>query len=113
MIGLKNQLLVDRSVYSFKGKWKSPNQDLATPLFYFISKPETLVLEWKNGREEFTPEIEITICGEHAIIVGDYFTLDSGVRRMVYGVSINYKEHNIAVRDLLKPTIESMVLILR
>lgn len=113
MLGLKNALLVDRTVYSFKGKFKNPNNDVYTTVYYFISKPETLVVDYKNGIETFTPELEITIKGEHPILVNDYFTLDNGTKRKVYGVSLNYKEHNIAVRDLLKPVVDSMVLVLR
>lgn len=113
MLGLKNALLVDRTVYSFAGKFKNPKNDVYATVYYFISKPETLVVDYKNGIETFTPELEITIKGEYPILVNDYFTLDNGAKRKVYGVSLNYKEHNIAVRDLLKPVVDSMVLVLR
>lgn len=112
MIG-KNPLLVDRRVYAFKGKWENPNEDLPTNVYYFISSRPTLTADFVNGRETLTEQMEITCYGEHAFCSADYFYLQDGTRKRIEGIANNYFEHNIAVRDMLKPRIESQVLILK
>lgn len=113
MLG-KNPLLVDRTIYSFKGKWQSPNsEDLHTNIYYFISQRPTFTTDFVNGREQLTQELEITCYGEHAFCVGDYFYLQDGERKRIEGVANNYFEPNIAIRDMLKQRIESQILILR
>lgn len=112
MVG-KNPLLVDRRIYCFKGKWKNPNNDFEDNIYYFISGKPTFVADFKNGREQLSTEMEITCYGEHAFCSADYFYLQDGTQLRIEGVSNNYMEHNIAVRDLLKQRIESQTLILR
>lgn len=112
-LGTKNPILVDRRIYAFKGKWHKPRNDIETNIYYFVSTQMTLVEDYENGRERLAQQLEITIFGEHPIIKGDLITLDNGQQMKVFGVSYNYVEHNIAVRDMLKPTIASMVLTLR
>lgn len=113
MLGLKNNLLVDRRTYTFMGHWKNPQQDLESVVYYFVSQPMTLVNEWRNGREQLVPQLEITICGEFPIVCGDYITLQNNEVKRVEGISLNYFESNIAVRDMLKQRVESMVITLR
>lgn len=112
-LGTKNALLVDRTVYSFQGKWQNPRQDVETKIYYFISRPMTLSADYKNGIEQFTPSIEITVCGEHPFANDDKITLHTGETYKIDGITYNYKEHNIAVRDMLKPVIENMVITLK
>lgn len=113
MLGTRNHFIVDRRVYAYKGSWQNPQQDLSSNIFYFISRPQTLVAEWQNGREVIVPEIEITIFGEHPIVKDDIITFNDGSKYKVIQITLNYYEPNILVRDMLKPRVESMVLVLR
>lgn len=113
MLGRKNHFIVDRRIYSFKGSWKNPQQDIETNIFYFISRPQTFITEWQNGRETIVPQMEITVFGEQPIVKDDVITLDNGSKYKVVEITLNYYEPNILVRDMLKPRVESMVLVLR
>ena len=112
MLGHKNPLLVDRTLYAFKGKWQNPQEDLPTNIYYFISQRPTFTNEWENGRETLKQVMEITCFGEHAFCVGDKIVLQTGEEKQIYGIANNYFEANIAVRDLLKQRIESQILVL-
>ena len=107
MLGTKNPLLVDRKVYSYKGKWKSQKDDYETNIYYFISTPMTLTGSWENGRETMTPTIGITAFGEHAFCRHDIITLQDGSEFEIVDVTNNYFEPNIQVRDMLKQRVES------
>lgn len=113
MLGQKNSIIVDRKLYTFKGKWENPQQDLHDNIFYFISQPATLTTEWKNGREELVQVLEITCYGEHPFAINDVITLQNGEKFRVESIINNYFEANIAVRDMLKQRIESQVLTIR
>lgn len=112
MLGSKNTILVDRRVYAFKGIWQNPQQDVSDICYYFISQQMTLTTEYRNGREQLRPQMEITIYGEKPIVVGDHFTLQSGEKYRVLAITYNYVEHNIAVRDMLKQKISNMIITL-
>ena len=112
MLGQKNPLLVDRTIYAFKGKWQNPQEDISTAIYYFISNKPTFSIDYNNGREELKQTIEITCYGEHAFCVSDLFTLQTGEIKRIVGVANNYFEPNIAVRDMLKQRIESQILVL-
>ncbi len=105
-------IVCDRRIYDKKGKWKSPNNDIEENIFYFIKENLTLVPSYVNGREELKETITITIFGEKPICEKDTITLDTGVKYEVKQMTPNYVEHNILVKDLLKPRIESMDLVL-
>lgn len=109
----KNALFCDRRVYAFKGEWKSPQQDVAEQVYYFISKPMTLATGFKNGREQLVPTLEITIFGGKPICEKDFITLQDGSKYRVQDITINYLESNLLVRDMLKQRIESQVLVLQ
>ena len=112
-MSFKTPLLCDRRIYDKKGKWKSPNNDIAENIFYFIKEPLTMTPRYDgNGREEMIETITITIFGAKQIIKEDTITLETGEEYKVQGITINYAEHNIMVKDLLKPRIESMELVL-
>lgn len=113
MLGRRNHFIVDRKIYSFKGSWKNPQQDIETVIYYFVSRPQTFITEWQNGRETIVPQMEITVFGEHPIVKDDIITLDNGSKYKVVEHTLNPYEPNIAVRDMLKPRVESMVLVLR
>ena len=112
MLGHKNPLLVDRTVYAFKGKWQNPQQDIFSNIYYFISNKPTFSIEYSNGREELKQTLEITCYGEHAFCVGDIIALQDGERKEIVGIANNYFEPNIAIRDMLKQRIESQILVL-
>ena len=112
MLGSKNHLFVDRRVYAYKGKWKDPRQDLERNLYYFINEL-TLVESYENGRGQMKPQITITVFGEFPICANDEITLQTNEKFKVEGITYNYFESNILVRDMLKQKVESMVLILR
>ncbi len=112
MLGQKNPLLVDRTIYAFKGKWQNPQQDISTSIYYFISNKPTFSIDYNNGREELKQTLEITCSGEHAFCVNDMFYLQNGEKKRIVGIANNYFEPNIAVRDMLKQRIESQILVL-
>lgn len=112
MLGNKNPLLVDRRIYAFKGSWKSPNNDYGENIYYFISLQPTLTTELKQGREQLVQVMEITCYGEHAFVEGDYFYLQDGTKRRIEGITNEYLESNIAIRDMLKQRIGRQVLVL-
>lgn len=112
MLGHKNPLLVDRTVYAFKGKWINPKNDLPCVIYYFVSSPLTLASSWESGREEIKPTVSITVFGEHAFTKHDVIYLEDGSHYEVEEITSNYFESNIQVRDLLKPRVESQELVL-
>ena len=112
-MSFKTPILCDRRVYDKKGKWKSPNNDIAENIFYFIKEPLSLSSDYVNGREELKETITITIFGGKPITQYDEITLDNGKKYLVSSIpTINYVEHNILVKDMLKPRIASMEVVL-
>ena len=108
----KTPIICDRRVYDKKGKWKSPNNDIAENIFYFVKEPLTLVPSYRNGREEMKETLTITVFGSKQFAKEDEITLDSGIKYRVQEITYNFIEHNILVKDLLKPRIESCDLVL-
>ena len=111
-MSFKTPLLCDRRIYDKKGKWKSPNNDIEENIFYFIKEPLTITSEYVNGQEQMIETITITIFGGKPIIEKDKITLENGTTYEVKSFIINYIESNILIKDLLKPRIESMELVL-
>lgn len=111
-MSFKTPILCDRRVYSFKGKWKSPNNDIAENIFYYVKEPLTLVSEYVNGREEFKESITIVAFGSKPFAKEDNITLQNGVTYRIIGLAPNEIEPNILVRDMLKPRYESVTIIL-
>lgn len=109
----KSALFCNRLVYPFKGSWKNPRNDVKENVYYFISQPVTLVPTFKNGREQLEEQIEITVFGGKPIVIKDIITLQDGNEKMVVGITNNYIETSIYVKDMLKQRIGSQVLILR
>ena len=105
-------IICDRRVYDKKGKWKSPNNDIEENIFYFIKENLTLVPSYVNGREQLKETMTITVFGSKPFAKEDEITLDNGTKYRVQEITINYIEHNILVKDMLKPRIESMDLFL-
>lgn len=108
----KTPILCDRRVYDKKGKWKSPNNDIAENIFYFIKEPLTLVPSYVNGREQLKETLTITVFGGKPFAKEDSITLDTGITYKIQEMIPNFIEHNILVVDLLKPRIASMDLVL-
>ena len=113
-MSFKTPFLCDRRVYDKKGTWKSPNQDVAETIFYFIKEPLTITPRYDSyKREEMVETLTITIFGGKQIVKEDNITLENGATYKVESITINYVEHNILVKDMLKPRIESMDLVLQ
>lgn len=106
-MSFKTPILCDRRVYDKKGKWKSPNNDIAENVYYFVKEPLTLVPGFVNGREQLKPTITITCFGAKEFCKDDKVTLDTGETYRIQEITPNYIEHNILVKDLLKPRVES------
>ena len=112
-MSFKTPVLCDRRVYDKRGKWKSPNNDHCENIFYFISEPLTLTPSYDmNNREQLKETISITIFGGKPIAKEDSVILENGQEYKVQTITINYIETNVYIKDLLKPRIESMMLVL-
>ena len=107
-MSFKTPFLCDRRVYDKKGKWKSPNNDIEENVFYFIKDQLHLTSSYVNGREEIKEELTIVVFGGKPIAQYDFITLDTGKKYVVSNISYNYVEHNILVKDMLKPRIANM-----
>lgn len=108
----KTPILCDRRVYDKKGQWKSPNNDIAENIFYFIKEPLTLVPSYANGREQLKETLTITVFGGKPFAKEDSITLDTGITYKIQQMTPNFIEHNILVVDMLKPRIASIDLVL-
>lgn len=111
-MSFKTPIICDRRIYDKKGKWKSPNSDIEENIFYFIKENLTLTPSYVNGREELAETITITVFGGKPFAKEDVITLDTGVKYKIQQITPNFIEHNILVKDLLKPRIESTDLFL-
>lgn len=94
--------VVDRRTYLYEGKWRNPDEDLDTPIFYYFIQPLTLAIEQNQSREIVSPTCVIGIFGEHHFVKGDKITLHNGLIMQVTEQSFTYREGNIKVRHLLK-----------
>lgn len=111
-MSFKTPILCDRRVYAFKGKWRNPQNDIDENIFYFIKQPLTLVSSYRNGREQFKETITICAFGSKPFAKEDTITLDNGVNYRIQEMIPHFYESNILVRDMVKPRIESIDLIL-
>lgn len=112
-MSFKTPILCDRRVYDKRGKWKSPNNDIEENIFYFIKEPLTITARYDSyNREEMVETMTITIFGGKPIVKEDTITLETGTTYKVIGITINYAEVNVMVKDMLKPRIESMEIVL-
>lgn len=111
-MSFKTPIFCDRRVYDKKGKWKSPNNDHQENVFYFVREPLTMEHSWENGREQLKPTMTICVYGGKPIVVGDMITLETQDTFRVMQITVNYLESNILLKDMLKPRIESMDLVL-
>lgn len=112
-MSFKSPYVCDRRIYDKKGKWKSPNNDIAENIFYFVKEPLTITPEYDQySREEMKETMTITIFGGKQIVKNDTIILETGTKYHVHSVVINYAEVNVMIKDMLKPRIESMDLIL-
>lgn len=112
-MSFKTPILCDRRVYDKKGKWKSPNNDFAENIFYFVKEPLTLKPSYRNGREELAESVTITIFGGKPIAKEDTITLYDGTEWKITDFTIRYIEDSIYLKDMLKQRIESMDLVLQ
>ena len=112
-MSFKTPLLCDRRVYDKKGKWKNPNNDIAENIFYFVKEDRTMSAEYNAfGKEEMKETTTIVVFGGKPISKEDIVWLETGEQFRVVGITIRYFESNILVKDMLKPRIESLELVL-
>lgn len=111
-MSFKTPILCDRRVYDKKGKWKSPNNDIAENVFYFVKEPLTMIPSYRNGQEELKETMTITVYGGKPFAKEDTIVDELGKEWKIEQMTPNYIEHNILVKDLLKPRIESIDLVL-
>lgn len=111
-MAFKTPILCDRRVYSFKGKWKNPNQDIYENIFYYVKQPLTLVPSYENGREQYKETLTICVFGSKPFAKEDKITLDNGVTYKIQQKIPYFHEPNILVRDMLKPRVEAYDLVL-
>ncbi len=111
-MSFKTPILCDRRVYDKKGKWKSPNNDIAENVFYFVKEPLTMIPAYRNGKEELKETMTITVYGGKPFAKEDTIVDELGKEWKIEQMTPNYIEHNILVKDLLKPRIESIDLVL-
>lgn len=107
-MSFKTPILCDRRLYDKKGKWKSPNNDITENIFYYIKEPLTLTTEYHNGREEIKESLSIVVFGGKPIAQYDKINLDNGKEYTVGEITYNFVEHNILLKDMLKPRVASM-----
>ena len=103
-MSFKTPILCDRKIYNKKGKWKSPNNDIAENIYYYEDEHLTLSVDYKNGREELKPTITIVVFGSKPFAQYDEITLENG-QKLFVSAPIEYIpiERNIYVVDMLKP----------
>ena len=111
-MSFKTPIVCDRRIYDKKGSWKSPNNDFAENIFYFVKENLTLVPSYRNGREELKETMTITVYGSKPFVKEDVVTLNTGVKYRIQQITPNYIEHNVMVTDMLKPRIASVDLLL-
>lgn len=112
-MSFKTPILCDRRIYDKKGKWHNPNEDIDENIFYFIKEPLTLTPSYDSyGREQMKETLTITVFGGKQIVKEDNIILENGAHYKVQNLVVNYFESNVLVKDLLKPRIESMDLVL-
>lgn len=112
-MSFKTPILCDRRVYDKKGEWKSPNNDIAENIFYFVKEPLTLTPSYDSyGREEMKETITITVFGGKPICKEDTITLEDNTTYKVSAITVYYAESNVLVKDWLKQRIASMDLVL-
>lgn len=111
-MSFKTPLICDRRVFDKKGKWRNPQNDFDENIFYFEKQPRTLIASYSNGREELKETMTITIFGAKPIAKEDTIWLETGETFKVQEIIPNFVETNILVKDLLKPRIGSIDLVL-
>ena len=111
-VNFKTPFICDRRVFNKKGKWKSPNNDIAENIFYFEREPLTYTTSYENGREQFKPTCTICVFGSKPFASEDKIWLEDGTQLLVKHFTPNYAEKNVLVVDILKPRMESVDLVL-
>lgn len=111
-MSFKTPFICDRRVFDKKGKWKNPNNDIEENIFYFVKENRTLVNEFINGKEQLKESTTICVFGSHPICGKDIITLNDGTKYEVESFILNEFEDNILVKDMLKPRVESIDVVL-
>ena len=103
-MSFKTPFICDRRIFDKKGKWKSPNNDIAENIFYYVKEPLTLTSTYDNGREELKETMTIVVFGSKPFAQYDLITLENGKQYTVsQPITYNEAERNIFVKDMLKP----------
>ena len=64
------------------------------------------------GREEMKTTMTIVVFGGKQIVKNDLITLETGEQLRAETIVVNYAEQNVLVKDMLKPRIESLEIVL-
>ena len=108
----KTPLLCDRRIYDKRGKRFNKILNTEERFFYFIREPLTLVSSYDNGREVMKETITICVFGSKPFIKEDLVELEEGHQFRVVSYTLNYAEVNPLIKDMLKPRVESIDLVL-
>lgn len=112
-MSFQTPFICDRRVFDKMGYVKLPNNDIETPIFYYVKEAPTLVSSYQNGKEELKEQMTIVVFGGRPFIGYDYVKLENGKKYTVSPeITYNYVEQNILVKDMLKPRIANMEIIL-
>lgn len=112
MISFVNKPFVDRRIYPYKGSWLKPLEESPVTIYYFISAARTMVAEYNGNKEQLKETLSITVFGGKQFSKDDIIILDTGERFRISNITINFIEDNPLVKDMLKPRVANMVLVL-
>lgn len=108
----KTPLLCDRRIYDKRGIRFNSILNTEEKFFYFIREPLTLVSSYENGREVMKETITICVYGSKPFVKEDLVRLEEGHDFRVVSYTLNYAEVNPLIKDMLKPRVESIDLVL-
>ena len=111
-MSFKTPLLCDRRIYDKKGYRKNTILNTEETFYYFIREPLSLVSSYENGREVMKETITICVFGSKPFVKEDLVMLEDGHSFRVVSYTLNYAEINPFVKDMLKPRVESIDLVL-
>lgn len=102
---------IDKKLYCYKGTWQDPHNDEPTVFFYYINSPMTLLAKYNGNIESVGSSMSIIVAGEHRFAIGDTVSLETEQGELrIMKMTVNFVQRNMAVRDLLKPRVQDIML---
>ena len=101
---------IDKKLYCFKGHWTDPDDDTETDIFYYVMTPRTLVAKFNSGVESISSSMTIAVAGKHNFAINDLVILDTGETLSITKITVRHEQRNMAIRDLLKPRVQDIIL---